>query len=59
MLLDTSGLLSLFDRRDHRRADAEALYHAASQRIAHDYVLAEFVALPKLGACREQGRWTS
>jgi uncharacterized protein len=45
MLLDTSGLMRLFDRHDFRHSDAREFYNAASQRITHNYVLAEFVAL--------------
>ena len=45
MLLDTSGLLCLFDVRDQRHVDARALYDAATKRFTHNYVLAEFVAL--------------
>lgn len=56
MLLDTSGLLCLYDVRDHRHADAKTLYRAAWQPVTHNYVLAEFVALahvrgaPRAGA---------
>lgn len=45
MLLDTSGLLCLFDRNDFRHADAQTFYDAASVRLTHGYVLAEFIAL--------------
>lgn len=45
MLLDTSGLLCLYDVRDHRHSDAQTLYRAAWRRLTHNYVLAEFVAL--------------
>lgn len=45
MLLDTSGLMCLFDRRDFRHQDAVDFYNAASVRLAHNYVLVEFVAL--------------
>ncbi len=45
MLLDTSGLMCLFDRRDFRHADAQTLYDAAPVRLTHSYVFAEFVAL--------------
>jgi predicted nucleic acid-binding protein len=45
MLLDTSGLMCLFDRRDFRHADAETFYDAATTRLTHSYVFAEFVAL--------------
>ena len=44
MLLDTSGLMCLFDRRDRRHADALTCYDTAARRITHSYVLAEFVA---------------
>jgi predicted nucleic acid-binding protein len=45
MLLDTSGLLSCFDARDPRHAEATALIQSARRRVTHNYVLAEFVAL--------------
>jgi len=45
MLLDTSGLMCLFDRRDFRHQDALELYDAAPTRLTHNYVLVEFVAL--------------
>ncbi len=45
MLLDTSGLLCLFDRRDFRHPDALGFYNAARMRLTHNYVLVEFVAL--------------
>ena len=45
MLLDTSGLLCCLDADDDRHADAVKLYNAASLRLTHNYVLAEFIAL--------------
>ena len=45
MLLDTSGLMCLFDRRDFRHADAQTFYDSAPVRLTHSYVFAEFVAL--------------
>ena len=45
MLLDTSGLMCLFDRRDFRHADAKTFYDTAPSRLTHSYVFAEFVAL--------------
>ena len=45
MLLDTSGLLCLFDRRDFRHQEAVDFYNAAPVRLAHNNVLVEFVAL--------------
>lgn len=45
MLLDTSGLMCLFDLRDFRHADAGTLYDAANTRLTHNYVFAELVAL--------------
>ena len=45
MLLDTSGLLSLFDRGAAVHPEAVRLYHAAPRLIVHNYVLAEFVPL--------------
>lgn len=45
MLLDTSGLMCLFDLRDFRHADARTLYDTAPARLTHSYVFAELVAL--------------
>jgi len=45
MLLDTSGLMCLFDRREIRHASATDLYYSANLRLTHNYVFAEFVAL--------------
>ncbi|HEV7843047.1 MAG TPA: PIN domain-containing protein [Pyrinomonadaceae bacterium] len=45
MLLDTSGLMCLLDRRDFRHRDALEFYNAAPSRLTHGDVLAEFVAL--------------
>ena len=45
MLLDTSGLLCLIDRRERQHGAAVAAYRAAARRLTHDYVLAEFVPL--------------
>ena|SRR5947209_4107464 len=45
MLLDTSGLMCLFDQREHQHARAVELYNASRARLTHNYVLAEFVAL--------------
>ncbi|OGG46245.1 MAG: nucleic acid-binding protein [Candidatus Handelsmanbacteria bacterium RIFCSPLOWO2_12_FULL_64_10] len=45
MLLDTSGLMCLYDKRDRRHADAQRVYRATGQRVTHGYVLAEFQAL--------------
>ena len=45
MLLDTSGLMCLFDQRDVRHASAISHYESATRRLVHNYVFAEFVAL--------------
>jgi predicted nucleic acid-binding protein len=45
MLLDTSGLMCLFDLRDYRHAEARSLYDNAPVRLTHSHVLAELVAL--------------
>ncbi|MGZ8844760.1 MAG: type II toxin-antitoxin system VapC family toxin [Pyrinomonadaceae bacterium] len=45
MLLDTSGLMCLFDQRDSRHASATKLFDSANRRLTHNYVFAEFVAL--------------
>jgi len=45
MLLDTSGLVSLFDESDLLHQSARVLYDAATSRMTHSCVLAEFVPL--------------
>jgi len=45
MLIDTSGLLCCLDSDEARHKDAVRYYHEATQRISHNYVLAEFIAL--------------
>jgi predicted nucleic acid-binding protein len=45
MLLDTSGLLCLHHRAEPLHEEAQAAYKAATMRLIHNYVLAEFVAL--------------
>src|SRR5438309_5411918 len=45
MLLDTSGLMCLFDQRDIRHSQATKHYDSATQRLTHNYVFAEFIAL--------------
>src|SRR5438046_1395991 len=45
MLLDTSGLLCLHHSAELFHQEAVSAYRAASRRLTHSYVLAEFVAL--------------
>ncbi len=45
MLLDTSGLLCLFDEDDDRHTDAVVLFDIAPMKLTHSDVLAEFVPL--------------
>jgi uncharacterized protein len=45
MLLDTSGLLCYFDRRDPRYSAARDFFAAAPTRLLHSYVLAEVFPL--------------
>ena len=45
MLLDTSGLLCYVDASQQRHRSAVELYNSAPLRVAHNYVIAEFVAL--------------
>lgn len=45
MLLDTSGLMCLFDHREVRHANATSFYDSAVTRLSHNYVLAEFIGL--------------
>ena len=55
MLLDTSGLLCLHSRSEALHTEACEWFDAATTRVTHNYVLAEFVALaesrgvPRLG----------
>jgi uncharacterized protein len=54
MFLNTSGLLCCLDRSNFRHADAVTFFDAASSRLTHNHVLAEFVAqarkLPRANA---------
>jgi len=45
MFIDTSGLMCLFDAREHRHPSAIEKYESTTIRLTHNYVLAEFVAL--------------
>jgi predicted nucleic acid-binding protein len=45
MLLDTSGLLCLIDKREPRQERAVEMYDRATVRLTHNYILAELVAL--------------
>jgi predicted nucleic acid-binding protein len=45
MLLDTSGLLCYYHAGEPQHADARTFFKAATQRLTHSYVLAEFVPL--------------
>lgn len=45
LLLDTSGLLSLFDEADTRHQEAAAIFADAKPLVTTNYVLAEFVPL--------------
>jgi len=45
MLLDTSGLFCYHHRDEPRSDDAQTFFEAASSKLTHSYVLAEFVAL--------------
>lgn len=45
MLLDTSGLLCLIHRVEARHDAAKACYLAATMRVTHSLVVAEFIAL--------------
>ena len=45
MFIDTSGLMCLFDARDHRHSSAVAYFDSDPARLTHNYVLAEFIAL--------------
>lgn len=55
MLLDTSGLLCCLDSSEERHATAIELYEAESQRITHNYVFAELIALAQVrGVARQE-----
>ncbi len=45
MLIDTSGWFCILDERDFRHQKAVSFYDSASQKITHNYVIAELVAL--------------
>lgn len=45
MLLDTSGLFCLIDKRELHQVTAVELYDRATVRLTHNYILAELVAL--------------
>ena len=45
MFIDTSGLMCLFDARDHRHSSAVVYFDSTTTRLTHNYVLTEFVAL--------------
>ena len=45
MLLDTSGLMCVLDKRDWRHVEAVRHYQGARLRLITNYVLAEYVAL--------------
>src|SRR6516164_2707732 len=45
MLVDTSGLLCIFDKSDRRHSEASELYLDAPLLLTHNYVLAEFIPL--------------
>lgn len=47
MLLDTSGLLCLHHQAEPFHDEARNAYKAASTRLTHSYILAEFVALAR------------
>lgn len=45
MLLDSSGLMCLLDKRERRHTDAVSSYRTSGRHLIHNYVLAEFIAL--------------
>jgi uncharacterized protein len=45
MLLDTSGFFCLLDAADSRHRSAISLFDATTDKVTHNYVLAELVAL--------------
>ena len=45
MLLDTLGLMCLFDQRENRHSLATKQYESATHRLIHNYIFTEFVAL--------------
>lgn len=52
MLLDTSDLFCLFNQSNEQHGDAQSFFHAATQRLTHCYVLAEFVPLCQVRGLR-------
>ncbi|MGH9943887.1 MAG: type II toxin-antitoxin system VapC family toxin [Pyrinomonadaceae bacterium] len=55
MLLDTSGLLCVYDENDYRHAQAAAYFRVARQMVTTNYVLAEFVALAHVRRISRRG----
>src|SRR5262245_47493222 len=45
MLIDTSGLLCYHDRNQAEHEEAKRLLEQPSQKLLHNYILVEFVAL--------------
>lgn len=45
MLFDTSGLLAIHNEKEPQHTDADEFFRAATWRLTHSYILAEFVAL--------------
>ena len=58
MLLDTSGLLCLYDRKDNRHAEAVRLYRSAQNRLTSSYVIAELGALSYARGLQRAGSLT-
>jgi len=58
MLLDTSGLLCLYDRKDNRHAEAVRLYRTAQNRLTSSYVIAELGALSYARGLQRAGSLT-
>jgi predicted nucleic acid-binding protein len=55
MLLDTSGLFCYFNAAAPQHADTDAYVAAATDRLTHSYILAEFVPLAETrGQDRQQ-----
>ena len=48
MLIDTSGFLSLYERRETFHEKAVELYDSATLRLTTSYVLAEYTALAQV-----------
>jgi len=55
MLLDTSGLFCYYHRDEPQHIDAVTFFEAATTKLTHSYVLAEFVPLCQVRGLNRAG----